>query len=77
MDEENGVSSANLIRNEFLTRKTAYALERERRVKSIINSALSAFSGTKVGEDGILLDKNINISVEGRITLQNVPEEHQ
>merc|ERR1712137_1152288 len=76
VDEENGVSAANLIRNEFLTRKAAYALERERRVKSIINSALSAFSGTKVGEDGILLDKNINISVEGRITLQNVPEEH-
>lgn len=78
VDEENGMSSANLIRNEFMTRKTVYAMERSKRVQAVVTSALNAFSGGRIAEssDG-LVDKCINISVEGRITLLNVPPEYQ
>lgn len=75
VNAENGQTTANLIRNEFLLNRAAYALDRPARVQNIVDNALFAFKSAVTPEPNspIPLDSNkkkksINVKVEGRIT---------
>lgn len=81
VNAENGQTTANLIRNEFLSNRVHYALNRATRVKAIVDDALSAFKSSiiPIPEENSPISlksskakkKTIDIAVEGRIKWVN------
>ena len=65
------MTSANLVRQEFLTRKVGYALQRSQRVESLISAAFNAFSPAHQVKEENLMERSVDIAVEGRIKLLN------
>ena len=72
VDGENGMTSANLVRKEFLVQQVTHAFQRQQRIDKIVGTAMNLFRAKpSPPPDKSHVQKEINIQVEGRINIIN------